>query len=86
MSQRIYGYARVSSKQQNETRQIQNLIKHGVDDRFIMIDKESGKDFIRPQYEPLRNELRSSDVFVIPSIDRLGRNYCQITQEWGFLT
>lgn len=86
MTQRIYGYARVSSKQQNESRQIQALIEHGVDERFIMVDKESGKDFERPQYELLRNALRNGDILVIPSIDRLGRNYNQIIQEWGFLT
>ncbi len=86
MTQRIYGYARVSSKQQNESRQIQALIEHGVDERFIMVDKESGKDFERPQYELLRNALRNGDILVIPSIDRLGRNYNQIIQEWGYLT
>lgn len=86
MNRRTYGYARVSSKQQNESRQVQNLIKHGVDERFIMIDKESGKNFDRPQYELLRSALRNGDVLVIPSIDRLGRNYNQIIQEWGYLT
>lgn len=86
MTHRTYGYARVSSKHQNESRQIQNLITHGVDERFIMVDKESGKNFDRPQYELLRNALRNGDVLVIPSIDRLGRNYNQIIQEWGYLT
>lgn len=86
MTRRTYGYARVSNKQQNESRQVQNLITHGVDERFIMVDKESGKNFDRPQYELLRNVLRNGDVLVIPSIDRLGRNYNQIIQEWGYLT
>ncbi|CAM3739611.1 recombinase family protein [Erysipelothrix urinaevulpis] len=86
MTHRTYGYARVSRKQQNESRQVQNLITHGVDERFIMVDKESGKDLDRPQYELLRNALRNGDILVIPSIDRLGRNYNQIIQEWGYLT
>lgn len=81
MTYRTYGYARVSSKQQNESRQVQNLITHGVDERFIMVDKESGKDFDRPQYELLRNALRNGDILVIPSIDRLGTNNNQIIQE-----
>ncbi|MCG4457676.1 recombinase family protein [Erysipelothrix rhusiopathiae] len=51
-----------------------------------MVDKESGKDFDRPQYELLRNALRNGDILVIPSIDKLGRNYNQIIQEWGYLT
>ena len=74
MSSRIYGYARVSSKEQNEDRQIQALLDNGVEDRFIFVDKQSGKDFCRNQYQILKNALRENDLLVVKSIDRLGRN------------
>lgn len=86
MSSRIYGYARVSSKEQNEDRQIQALIDNGVEDRFIFIDKQSGKDFNRGQYQILKNALREDDLLVIKSIDRLGRNYNMIIEEWRDIT
>lgn len=86
MSSRIYGYARVSSKEQNEERQIQALIENGVEDRFIFIDKQSGKDFNREQYQVLKNALRENDLLVIKSIDRLGRNYNAIIEEWKDIT
>ena len=81
MSSRIYGYARVSSKEQNEERQIQALIENGVEDRFIFINKQSGKDFNREQYQVLKNALRENDLLVIKSIDRLGRNYNAIIEQ-----
>lgn len=86
MSSRIYGYARISSKSQNEDRQIQALIENGVEDRFIFVDKQSGKDFNREQYQVLKNALRENDLLIIKSIDRLGRNYNMIIEEWRDIT
>lgn len=86
MNNRIYGYCRISDKDQNEARQIAALIENGVDDRFIFIDKQSGKDFNRPQYMILKNALREGDLLIIKSIDRLGRNYKEIIKEWQFIT
>lgn len=86
MNSRIYGYARVSSKEQNEERQIKSLIENGVEERFIFVDKQSGKDFNRSQYQVLKNALRENDVLVIKSIDRLGRNYNMIIDEWRDIT
>ena len=86
MSSRIYGYGRTSSKTQNEIRQIKALIENGVDERFIFIDKQSGKDFNREQYQVLKNALRENDLLIIQSIDRLGRNYNMIIDEWRDIT
>lgn len=86
MNNRIYGYARVSSSSQSEDRQLSSLIENGVEERFIFVDKESGKDFNRPQYQILKNALRENDVLVIKSIDRLGRNYNMILEEWRGIT
>lgn len=86
MNNRIYGYARVSSKDQSENRQIESLLSTGVEERFIFIDKESGKDFNREQYKVLKNALRENDLLVIKSIDRLGRNYNMIIDEWRDIT
>lgn len=83
---RTYGYIRVSDKDQNEARQIKALKDEGVDERFILIDKQSGKDFNRPQYQILKNALRESDLLIIKSIDRLGRNYKEIIKEWQDIT
>ena len=83
---RIYGYARVSSKEQNEERQIKALLENGVEERFIFVDKQSGKDFNREQYQVLKNALRENDILVIKSIDRLGRNYDMILNEWQDIT
>lgn len=77
---RIYGYARVSTKEQNLDRQMIELKKY-VDDRYIFTDKQSGKDFDRPQYQLLRKVVQSGDVIYIKSLDRLGRNKQQIKQE-----
>jgi DNA invertase Pin-like site-specific DNA recombinase len=82
----MYGYARVSTVEQNLDRQIDALIYAGVDPRFIRADKVSGKDFQRPMYELLRQELRSGDTLVIKELDRLGRNYDGIKDEWKSLT
>lgn len=83
---RIYGYARVSSKEQNEERQIKALVESSVEERFIFVDKQSGKDFNREQYQVLKNALRENDILVIKSIDRLGRNYDMILNEWQDIT
>ena len=86
MSSRIFGYARVSSKDQNEERQLKAFKDYGIDDRDIYIDKKSGKDFEREQYQLLKNILREDDLLVIQSIDRLGRNYEMIVNEWKDIT
>lgn len=86
MNNRTYGYGRVSSKEQNEERQVKALLDNGVDERFIFIDKQSGKDFNREQYLVLKNALRENDLLIIKSIDRLGRNYNMIINEWRDLT
>ena len=83
---RTYGYGRVSSKSQNEARQIKALIDNSVDENFIFIDKQSGKDFNREQYQILKHALRENDLLVIQSIDRLGRNYEMIVEEWRTIT
>lgn len=82
----IYGYIRVSSKDQNEDRQLIALHKSGVEDRFIYMDKISGKNFNRPQYKKLVEKLKSGDLLYIQSIDRLGRNYEEIQNQWRILT
>lgn len=86
MKNKIFGYARVSSKEQNEERQIVAFKEYGIDERDIYIDKQSGKDFDREQYNILKHILRENDVLVIKSIDRLGRNYNMIIDEWKDIT
>lgn len=86
MSSRIFGYGRVSSKDQNEARQLKAFNDFGIDDRDIYIDKKSGKDFDREQYQLLKNILREDDLLVIQSIDRLGCNYEMIVNEWKDIT
>lgn len=82
----IYGYVRVSSTDQNEDRQLIALQEKGVSDRNIYMDKQSGKDFNRPQYKKLVQKLRPGDLVYILSIDRLGRNYEEIQNQWRVLT
>lgn len=86
MSSRKFGYGRVSSKDQNEARQLKAFKDFGIDDRDIYVDKKSGKDFDRKQYKLLKNILREDDLLVIQSIDRLGRNYEMIVNEWKDIT
>ena len=86
MSSRKFGYGRVSSKDQNEARQLKAFKDFGIDDRDIYVDKKSGKDFDREQYKLLKNILREDDLLVIQSIDRLGRNYEMIVNEWKDIT
>lgn len=81
--EKIFGYARVSSKDQNLDRQIEEFIKYGVEERDIIVDKQSGKDFNRNGYKTLKyNLLRNGDTLVIKELDRLGRNMEQIKVEW----
>lgn len=86
MNTKTFGYCRVSSNEQNEERQTQAMLDSGINERDIFIDKKSGKDFIRPQYQALKAQLRAGDILVIKSIDRLGRNYKQICEEWREIT
>ena len=81
-----YGYARVSTKEQNELRQLIALREFGLTDRAIFVDKQSGKDFDRRSYQRLLRKLKDGDTLVIKSIDRLGRNYEEILEQWRFLT
>lgn len=82
----IYGYVRVSSIEQNEDRQMIALKKAGVSDSHIFMDKQSGKDFHRANYENLVSILQEGDLLYIMSIDRLGRNYAEIQNQWRMLT
>lgn len=82
---RIHGYARVSTKEQNEERQINSLKEAGVSERDIYIDKISGKSFDRPEYQRMLNAVRRGDLIIIPSIDRLGRNYTEIQEQWRYI-
>lgn len=82
----VYGYVRVSSKDQNEDRQMIALREVGVPEKNIFVDKQSGKDFNRPKYKRLLKRLRTDDLLYIKSIDRLGRNYEEIQNQWRILT
>lgn len=86
MKNKIFGYARVSSKEQNVERQLVAFKEYGIEERDIYIDKQSGKDFDREQYNTLKHILRENDLLVIKSIDRLGRNYEMIVNEWKDIT
>lgn len=80
------GYIRVSSKDQNEARQVEKMRELGIDERYIFIDKESGKDFNREQYKAMMAVLRDGDTVYVGSIDRLGRNYNEILAQWSLIT
>lgn len=82
----IYGYVRVSSTDQNEDRQMIALHQMGVEDKHIFMDKQSGKDFERPQYKKMVKKMRRGDLLYVLSIDRLGRNYDEIQHQWRILT
>lgn len=81
-----YGYARISSVDQNEERQLIELQKVGIKDSNVYVDKQSGKDFERPRYKEMVEQLKEGDVLYILSIDRLGRNYKEILEQWRILT
>lgn len=80
----VYGYIRVSSRDQNEDRQIIALREFGCEKLYI--EKQSGRDFARPHYQMLLRKLKKDDVFVVKSIDRLGRNYKEILEQWQLIT
>lgn len=86
MDSKIYGYVRVSTKEQNEDRQLIALREFNVSEKNIYMDKLSGKDFNRPQYRKLVKRLKPGDTLVIKSIDRLGRNYDEILLQWRVIT
>ena len=86
IEKKIYGYIRVSTREQNEDRQLIALREIGVPEKNIYLDKQSGKDFNRPQYKKLLRKMKKDDLLYIKSIDRLGRNYAEILEQWRFLT
>lgn len=86
INSKTFGYCRVSSTDQKEDRQLEAMLERGINERDIFVDKCSGKNFDRPQYQALKVQLREGDVLVIKSIDRLGRNYKQICEEWREIT
>ena len=83
---KLYGYIRVSTKEQNEDRQRVAMHEFGITDRDLYMDKQSGKDFERPNYKKLVRKLKPGDTLVIKSIDRLGRNYEEILEQWRIIT
>lgn len=83
---KLYSYIRVSTKDQNEDRQLLAMAELHVPQKNIFIDKQSGKDFNRPQYKKLLRKLKKDDLLFIKSIDRLGRNYAEILEQWRILT
>lgn len=86
MNTNYWGYIRVSSKDQNEDRQIDALSQFGIPKRHLFIDKQSGKDFNRPAYKRMLKRIMPGDVLVVKSIDRLGRNYTEIIEQWRIIT
>ncbi len=86
MTCQIYGYVRVSTKDQNEDRQMIAMLEFPVPEKNIIVEKQSGKDFNRPRYRRLIRKMKKGDLLVIKSIDRLGRNYEEIIQQWRYLT
>ena len=82
----IYAYIRVSTKHQNIDRQYEEIKALDIDDKYIFIDRESGKDFDRTKYQKLIKKLKKDDLLIIKSIDRLGRNYQMILEEWSRIT
>ena len=81
-----YGYVRVSTQEQNEARQLAAMRKFGVAEENIITEKLSGKDFKRPRYQRMVKRLKPEDILVVKSIDRLGRNYDEILEQWGYIT
>lgn len=82
----VFGYVRVSSKDQNENRQVITMREMQIPEENIFIDKQSGKDFNRPQYKKLMRKVKPDDLIYIKSIDRLGRNYAEILDQWKVIT
>ena len=86
MQEMMYGYIRVSTKDQHEDRQMIAMQEFGVSEKRIYMDKLSGKDFDRPQYKRLLRRLKGGDTLVVKSIDRLGRDYSEIQNQWRIIT
>lgn len=86
MQENSFGYVRVSAKEQNEARQITVMEKLSIPTRNVYVDKSSGKDFDRPQYKKMLRRMKKDDVLYVKSIDRLGRNYGEILEQWRILT
>lgn len=88
IEQKKYGYARVSTKQQHEDRQVEKLLNEGIPKDRIFVDKQSGRNFNREEYQTIKRFLKDSpnSLFVVDSIDRLGRNYSEIKEEWRNIT
>lgn len=86
MGGKIYGYVRVSTQHQCEDRQLAAMREYGVSENCIVVEKQSGKDFERPQYQRLLRRLRAGDTLVVQSIDRLGRSYAEIQEQWRFIS
>ncbi len=82
----VYGYVRVSTREQKEDRQIDSMLEQGIDEENIFVDKQSGKDFNRPNYNSLVQKIKRDDLIYIKSIDRLGRDYEEIIEQWKLLT
>ena len=83
---KLYGYVRVSTRDQNEERQLIAMRERSIAEKNLFIDKQSGKDFARPQYQKMVKRLRPDDLLYIKSIDRLGRDYAEILEQWRLLT
>ncbi|MFB5664091.1 recombinase family protein [Alteribacillus sp. HJP-4] len=81
-----YGYIRVSTKDQNEQRQLHKMMERGVKARRIFVDRASGKNFERPQYQLLRKVLNEGDIVYMDALDRMGRNYDEVIAEWKYIT
>ena len=81
-----YGYVRVSTKEQNESRQILAMEEYGIKAECLVVEKQSGKNFERPKYKHLMKKLKAGDTLIIKSIDRLGRNYDEILEQWRYIT
>lgn len=86
MANTVYGYVRVSTRDQHEARQMMAMEAFGIDRSNIYLDKQSGKEFNRPQYRRLMRRLGKDDILVVKSIDRLGRNYDEIIEQWRCIT
>ncbi len=86
MDKKTYGYIRVSSKDQNELRQLNAMAAQSIPVDRVYVDKQSGKDFDRPQYKKLLRKLKAGDLLLVQSIDRLGRNYEEILEQWRIIT
>lgn len=86
MAENLYGYIRVSSKEQHTDRQQIALLQYGISEKNLFSDRQSGKDFDRPQYKRLLRKLKPYDCIVVTSLDRLGRNYVEIQEQWNIIT